>query len=630
MFFSIFQFGPPLPVNPSDSGRYHYEITVITGIWRNSGTTANVVIEIQGSQTKSHNIVLSRDMEPSRIMLASGNADKFIITLPESLGSIDYLNVWHDNSGSSPSWLLDQIIIKDLQRDISWLFLHREWFALEKGDGKINKVLLPTSPLQMRTFQHKFNYQTSKKFTEEHIWLSVVTKPPHNNFTRLQRATCCLCVLFSAMVVNAMFYKLDNTPDPGVQIGPLKFNSRQIIVGIYSSLIVVPVGLLIVFLFQNSRAENTVKKRRNRGAKNTIHDYICCRVGGSTKNKVYDKNECPTTSHQISVLEAFSETSHDNKSYESGLHDNARSASSVILQHTSPSENDQNIRACFSAQDFRCKNQTDGNQEYKTLADESKDDSSFELNNSPKTRENSIENNIEKEDTTSLMTVDTAAINANEEKQLIQEKNLTSSSTVKNSYKNLVSRFFLSKHDSLKGQFWLPHGFIYISWVLCFVTVLVSASFTFIYSLQWGKEIANRWLSSMLVSFTEDLFVVQPVKICITAIFMAIFFQNKNSGKKASGKLSTKASETVEVNPKTRSERSDMKFPEESELEKAKDYQVKEEKMFSFVREAFLFGAFLTLLSIVCYGNRSYYGYEMTKTVKNDFSNFTKVNISSK
>jgi hypothetical protein len=188
-----------------------------------------------------------------------------------------------------------------------------------------------------------------------------------------------------------------------------------------------------------------------------------------------------------------------------------------------------------------------------------------------------------------------------------------------------VTDIFFSKDES-EGQFFLPHGCIYVAWLLCIVTVLMSASFTFMYSLQWGKEIANQWLSSMLVSFTEDLFVVQPVKICMMAIFMALFFRNRTTEKEISSKASTNPPKENKDTSKMNADRVEMKFPKESELEKAKDYQVKEEKLFSFVREAAIYGAFLILLTIVCYGNRSYHGYRMTKTIKDEFHNFSKVN----
>jgi len=157
------------------------------------------------------------------------------------------------------------------------------------------------------------------------------------------------------------------------------------------------------------------------------------------------------------------------------------------------------------------------------------------------------------------------------------------------------------------------------------------------YSLEWGKEIANQWLSSILISFSEDLFVIQPIKIFLVAIFLSCFMTSKDatlSKKKKTPRNSLNGENTHKaVRNKTRSKAtikkksSSIKMQEhdEAELEKAREYQIKENAMFSFVRELLLYGVFLVLLTIVCYGNRSYLGYLQTKAIKDDFNNFTKV-----
>ena len=52
-------------------------------------------------------------------------------------------------------------------------------------------------------------------------------------------------------------------------------------------------------------------------------------------------------------------------------------------------------------------------------------------------------------------------------------------------------------------QFLLPHAFVYPAWFLCIATAATSATFTVFYSLQWGKEIADQWLASVLVSVSK-------------------------------------------------------------------------------------------------------------------------------
>jgi hypothetical protein len=56
-----------------------------------------------------------------------------------SLGLLNYIRIWHDNSGqdSSASWFLKYIIVRDLQTMEKFHFIAQRWFAVEKDDGKV-------------------------------------------------------------------------------------------------------------------------------------------------------------------------------------------------------------------------------------------------------------------------------------------------------------------------------------------------------------------------------------------------------------------------------------------------------------------------------------------------------------
>jgi hypothetical protein len=57
-----------------------------------------------------------------------------------SLGLLNYIRIWHDNSGydSSASWFLKYIIVRDLQTMEKFYFIAQRWFAVEKDDGLVN------------------------------------------------------------------------------------------------------------------------------------------------------------------------------------------------------------------------------------------------------------------------------------------------------------------------------------------------------------------------------------------------------------------------------------------------------------------------------------------------------------
>ena len=90
----------PSYVIPEDSdpeSKYLYEVVVFTSVYRNSGTSANVTLILEGAngvQCESH--VISN---LSRQLLQRGSVDTFLITSRASLGRVTKVIIWHDNTG---------------------------------------------------------------------------------------------------------------------------------------------------------------------------------------------------------------------------------------------------------------------------------------------------------------------------------------------------------------------------------------------------------------------------------------------------------------------------------------------------------------------------------------------------
>ena len=86
-----------------------------------------------------------------------GSVDAFLLAVPRSdliflirrshslhlvrrsLGSLNFIHIWHDNAGlsNSASWFLKQIIVRDLQTTREDYFVCQRWLAVEHDDGKV-------------------------------------------------------------------------------------------------------------------------------------------------------------------------------------------------------------------------------------------------------------------------------------------------------------------------------------------------------------------------------------------------------------------------------------------------------------------------------------------------------------
>ncbi|CAH1271105.1 PKD1L3 [Branchiostoma lanceolatum] len=68
----------------------------------------------------------------------------------------------------------------------------------------------------------------------------------------------------------------------------------------------------------------------------------------------------------------------------------------------------------------------------------------------------------------------------------------------------------------------LPYWFVYVGWVLVFLSSSVSAFFTILYSLEWGKEKADAWLITFFLSFVESTLIIEPLKVVIVAALLSL------------------------------------------------------------------------------------------------------------
>ena len=301
---------------------------------------------------------------------------------------------------------------------------------MEKEDGKLELELPVASKKELSGFKNLFYSRTANSLGERHLWLSIFTRPPSNPFTRAQRLACCLSILFAAMVTNAMFYNFGTPPSDTVQVGPLKVSLTQIKIGIQSSIVAIPVNVLVVSIFRNIKPPGEAED-------------------GETKSK-----------------------------------------------------------GC------------------------------------------------------------------------------------------------------------LPHWFLFVAWFICTMATLTSAAFIVFYSLMWGAETSNEWLVSVMVSFFQDVIVMQPLKVLIVASILSILIKKPPEQEKVMG-------ESV-----SGSQGGGVVLPDEKEREKARKFRTSLAQIGRKVVEFVLFGAFILLMIVVCYGNRGVERFMVTQSMDNLFRSFADVSFN--
>lgn len=415
---------------------FTYHLSIQTGAWKGFGTSACVGIIIYGENGNSGAVTLT-DPLARRKLFTRASVNNFTLTLPSSLGKLENIRIWHDNTGSNPAWFLQQVVITDQQTEDVWYFFANQWLSLDKRGGSIDLKIKAAQEDELAAFKPLFYARTSRSLGEGHIWISVFAKPPHNPFTRCQRLTCCLCFLFSALVTNAMFYQFDETPSDTFKFGPLVMSWTQIKIGIQSSAIAIPANLLVVLIFRNTKQAST--------------------------EEIYD-----------------------------------------------PRQNDEK----------------------------------------PKT----------------------------------------------------------------PGC--LPHVFVYVAWCLSLAMSLTGAAFTVFYSLMWGADISNKWLTSILVSLVQDILINQPIKVLALAALLSLLIRKPPEEETIIGASLFKSE---------KGERLAAKRKQRKELVHEKDTSGKKWDMIETVTEVVSFLIFGSLLMIVSYGDLDNARFQFTKSTGDLFGGFEEV-----
>jgi hypothetical protein len=89
-----FQLGPTILSKPK--GSYHYLISTYTGSRQGAGTTARVVFKMAGDEGETEPVWLKDRHRPC---FERGQENAFLVSCPNGVGDLNYLQIWHDNSG---------------------------------------------------------------------------------------------------------------------------------------------------------------------------------------------------------------------------------------------------------------------------------------------------------------------------------------------------------------------------------------------------------------------------------------------------------------------------------------------------------------------------------------------------
>ncbi|KAM9460538.1 polycystin-1-like protein 2 [Clarias gariepinus] len=580
---------------------YRYLVAVTTGHRHGAATTSNVTLTLKGTvwESKPHHLT-----DPEKPVFTRGAVDIFLLTTPFSLGDLQSIRMWHDNSGEHPDWYVNKVMVQDLETGEMWHFLCNSWLAIDNGDCTLDKVFTVASETDLKGFNNLFFTKTVKDLCDGHIWYSVVNRPASSNFTRVQRLSCCFSLLLCTMLTSIMFWGIPKNPsEQDMELGTIKFNLQQLMIGIQSSIIMFPVNVLIVTIFRSTRPR---KKKEV--------SIIQQSKSGSSKQakKIAERWRIQTDiTVEIVVKELKKIVCVLAKAVKCPIPSAAEESETTDINTLLLVLEDIIRQQNFNLDKFNVKDMEDENL-YKLYLP-------YLYNHLW---------NFEKE----LRLLDPS--------QFPKSEGYIQAVLQLQSMKLLLEPYLYSKPMSNKAHMtgpeeeqkkkWyqkgLPWWFVIVGWILIAATSGVSAYFTMMYGLTYGKERSISWLISISVSFFQSLFVTQPLKVLGLAVFFALVVKSVENQDENMFQLLKDMTLTYSEDPDDiRISRRDStcRFyqpPPPADIEKMKENYIKNLKAVALIKEIIIYFAFLCVLLLTTYGQRDPNAYYLTRHIQQSFS----------
>uniref|UniRef100_A0A8C0N2C1 Polycystin 1 like 3, transient receptor potential channel interacting n=1 Tax=Canis lupus familiaris TaxID=9615 RepID=A0A8C0N2C1_CANLF len=463
------------------SSQFHYLLQVSTGYRRKAATTAKVVITLYGSERRSepHHLCDSQ-----KAVFERGGLDVFLL-----------MRLWHDNSGTSPSWYVNQVIVSDMASKRKWCFLCNCWLAVDLGECQRDRVFMPVSKKELFSFRHLFSSIIVEKLTQDYLWLSVLTRHPWNQFTRVQRLTCYMTLLLCNMVINVMFWRTSSTTAKrDEQVGPFAVTWSQVIISVQTAVLLFPVNLVIgrLFpliqpqeprpLFPPSQASCLSDATFEPLSLTEVAEELKETVGFLLRRNTYLLSECEQslwTSYSINKLVQLLSSLIYSHLERHGSHQQAGPHRANVVP-------DSHHHLCCYLLGVVQRLHSHLSAVGPTQVDQPCD-----------------------------------VLDATNQLQKLQKLLETRVLHLEQGPSREVTSFPLLSPEEGKEPiaYSLPRGVTYICWLCLGVTSLVAAFFTALYSLELTKDQATSWVMSVILSVLQNIVISQPIK----AIFLALF-----------------------------------------------------------------------------------------------------------
>ncbi|XP_077013593.1 polycystin-1-like protein 1 [Tamandua tetradactyla] len=230
---------------PSD--QQLYAVIIDTGFRAPSQLTAKVYMVLCGENGLSETKELYC---PEKSLFERNSRHTFILSVPEHLGPLQKIRLWHNSCGPSPDWYVSHVMVRELCTGQSWYFPAECWLAVSHSVGRVERELVC---LRGGLSFRKLLYSKFTEYLEDvHIWISVYSRPSHSRYLHTPRLTVSFSLLCAYSCLTALLTAMEQVQLPwsvwstDVTLGPFR-------VSLLCTFLASPGALLLSLLFRLSK-----------------------------------------------------------------------------------------------------------------------------------------------------------------------------------------------------------------------------------------------------------------------------------------------------------------------------------------------------------------------------------------
>uniref|UniRef100_A0A8D3DK98 Polycystic kidney disease 1 like 2a n=1 Tax=Scophthalmus maximus TaxID=52904 RepID=A0A8D3DK98_SCOMX len=570
---------------------YRYMLSVSTGHRHGASPSSQVTVTLLGIEGESDPHHLTDAEKP---MFERGGVDMFLLTTHFSLGDLQSIRLWHDNSGEHPAWYVNKVMVQDLESGQKWHFLCNSWLAVDVGECALDKVFPVATEMDLKKFSNLFFMKTAKDFRDGHIWFSVISRPPCSTFTRVQRVSCCFSLLLCTMLTSIMFWGIPTDPsEQTMDLGHIEFTWQQVLIGVQSSIIMFPINLLIVSIFRNTRPRE--KTRQADASKQGKTGRVSPSQTSSLQRKLKDITADTVIKDIKKIAQSLSKAMKSPLPHQE-LHPGQKADINTLLSLVEDIISSQANPSVFPD------SSNNSRYLYRQLRHVEKELGLLGPSRFP----NPDSYNRAMQQVQGM-------------KGLLEHR--LPESSLDQHDRSPSPEQGITNGDSAKKccQGGLPWWFVFVGWILVIATSGVSGYFTMMYGLTYGKDRSISWLISMLVSFFESLFITQPLKVLGFAAFFALVLK-KVDQEEYGNKIPPSDDPDAVRAARRDSTCSFYQPPPPTDIERMRNNMIKEQKVFALMGEILTYMGFMWMLLLVAYGQRDPNAFFLSQHIRQSFS----------